>query len=364
MEKKTRLPVLCAAVLLSASTAASPGMASPAAFPSPVPVLASGHTRSEELPGDEYAKREESRRFPLSGLAAEAGGSAPRPVMVMVENSAAARPQSGLNQADLVYEILAEGNITRFVAVFQSRSPKVVGPVRSIRPYFVEIGDGLDAIIVHAGWSQEAMNLIADRKLSHFDQVYGDSAYYWRSGERKAPHNLYTAVDLIRKGASDKKMQDSWRGSGLSFIRQEAGEGGVQPVQSAPAGKEAASVLIPYVGGYTAGYRYDAGTKLYKREMNGQPHLDKETGRTLQAANILICKSRHRIIDSDGRREVDVFGPGQGYLVQEGQAREVTWKRQNGMIRAYVDGKELELLPGQTWVQVVPETSAITFGPY
>lgn len=79
----------------------------------------------------------------------------------MVENAPQARPQTGLDQADIVYEILAEGEITRFVSVFQSHEATTIGPVRSIRPYFVEIGDALDAVIVHAGWSQEAMDMMA-----------------------------------------------------------------------------------------------------------------------------------------------------------------------------------------------------------
>jgi hypothetical protein len=355
------LRLLCAAAIISAvSAAAVPGSTNGA--PGASQASAFGYSHSEELPIDDHAKAVPASRFPLNGLNDNAAREVPRPVMVMVENSAAARPQSGLDQADLVYEILAEGNITRFVAVYQSRAPQVVGPVRSIRPYFVEIGDGLDAIIVHAGWSQDAMNMIADRQLNHFDQVYGDSAYYWRSGERKAPHNLYTAIDLVRKGAGDRRMRSIWKGTGLAFEQQGTGEGS-EPAGTRPAGVDAVSVLIPYIGGYTAGYRYDPATRLYNREMNGETHRDKETGHALTAANILICKSKHRIVDSDGRRDVDVFGPGVGYLVQKGQAREVTWQRQAGMIRAYADGAEVELLPGQTWVQVVPETSGVTFGP-
>lgn len=309
-----------------------------------------------------YANGSAASAEPGRSLSAHAQAEEQRPVMIMVENSSAARPQSGLDQADLVYEILAEANITRFVAVFQHGSPKIVGPVRSIRPYFVEIGDGMDAIIVHAGWSQQAMNIISDRQLNHFDQVYGDSAYYWRSAERKAPHNLYTSVELIRKGAETRHMRKEWKGSGLPF--RESGAESSQPVHSQAGGTDAASVLIPYTGGYSVGYRYDPESRVYKREMNGAAHLDKESGRQLTASNILICKAKHRIIDSDGRRDVDVFGPGNGYLVQQGHAREVVWKRDNGLIRAYSDGRELELIPGQTWVQVVPETSAVSFGSF
>jgi hypothetical protein len=96
-----------------------------------------------------------SLTFPLTGLKSQQLVKT-RPFAVMVENAPAARPQSGLGQADVVYEILAEGEVTRFAAVFQSHEAKVIGPVRSIRPYFVEIGAALDAVIVHAGWSQDS----------------------------------------------------------------------------------------------------------------------------------------------------------------------------------------------------------------
>src|SRR5699024_9560113 len=98
-------------------------------------------------------------------------------------NSANARPQSALDQADIVYEVLAEGGITRFAAIFQSQSPKVVGPIRSARPYLVEFGDAYDALIAHSGWSQAAMNMLAERNLPHFDEIYGDGAYFWRDEE-------------------------------------------------------------------------------------------------------------------------------------------------------------------------------------
>lgn len=363
MRKKSLLLLGCSVCILSSMWADDSSIYAQGAHE---PMQIAGHVRSEEWPDEERTKGPSYARFPLNGLAADPVSAMPRPVMVMVENSNAARPQSGLDQADLVYEILAESNITRFAAVYQSKSPSVIGPVRSIRPYYVEIGDGLDAIIVHAGWSQDAINMIVDRKLNHFDQVYGDSAYYWRSAERKAPHNLYTGIDRIRQGANERKMRSAWRGSGLPFIAvDKEEESGAQPVQAQQSvGQEAASVLIPYPGGYSVGYRYDAGTKLYKREMNGSAHTDKETGRPLTAANILICRTPHKVVDNAGRREVDVAGPGNGLLLQQGKAREVMWKRENGMIRAYDNGQELALLPGQTWVQVVPETTAVSVGAF
>ncbi len=290
--------------------------------------------------------------FPFTGLGSDMEQATKiRPVMVMVENQAKARPQTGLDEADLVYEILAEGEITRFVTIFQSKSPKVIGPVRSIRPYFIEIGDALDALIVHAGFSPEAIKMINSRKLPHFDEIYGDGAYYWRDKIRKAPHNLYTSIELIRKGADNRKITNEWNGTGLVFL----------PRDHFFSGLPMRKVTINYIQGYQVYYEYDETTQLYKRFMAGLPHKDKESDVQLTAANILICFTPHKILDKVGRRAVDVFGPNTGYLIQHGQRQEITWEQKDGLIRAYIGGVEQGMVPGQTWIQVVPEGSVIEF---
>lgn len=285
---------------------------------------------------------------PFTGLGTEEEPTA-RPIMVMVENQAQARPQSGLDQADMVYEILAEGDITRFVAVYQSETPEVIGPVRSIRPYFVEIGDGLDAVIVHAGWSQEAMNMLSARNLPHLDQVYGDDAYYWRSSERNAPHNLYTSIAKIREGAEKKKFRTEWHDPMIQFADADT------PVQGEPA----TTVKIPYINGYYVTYEFDSEVGQYDRYMLGEPHKDKETDIQLTAVNILVCKTSHQIVDNVGRRHINVTGPGSGYLIQNGVVREITWQSKDGIIRPMIDGEIVPLLPGKTWIHLVPMASEI-----
>lgn len=287
--------------------------------------------------------------YPLTGIGS-LENKKDRPLMVMVENSPQARPQTGLDQADIVFEILAEGEITRFAAVYHSQSPETIGPVRSIRPYYVEIGEGLDALIVHAGWSQEAINMIKSRKLAHFDQVYGDDRYYWRSDDRRPPNNLYTSVDKIREGAANKKYREEWTDPKLKFGN---------PGQA--SGEKVSRVEIPYLHGYKVAYEYDEETKLFMRNMAGEPHLDRETEEQLSATNILIVKADHRILDDIGRRAVSLLGKGEGYLIQEGKRRDIQWERTNGIIRAYDNGRELELMPGQTWIQVVPAGTDVVF---
>ena len=334
----------CSVLTLAGCSDATSDISTPS--PQTVSVTATATPTPAAQPATTTVEAQLPFKFPLTGLPADHEVKT-RPYMVMVENAPQARPQTGLDQADIVYEILAEGEITRFVSVFQSQAAGEIGPVRSIRPYFVEIGDALDAIIVHAGWSQDAMDMMAGRNLAHLDEVYGDGAYYWRSTDRKAPHNLYTSVDLMKKGAEARKFRTEWNGPLLTFAK----EG-----QSTLTGAAVHYIQIPYLMGYFASYDYDAADGVYKRSMEGKPHLDKETGKQLQTKNLLVLESKHQIIDKEGRRIVDVFGPNKGMIFQEGLSQAITWERKNGMLRAYAsDGKEVPLLPGNTWVQIVPE---------
>lgn len=289
--------------------------------------------------------------FPLTGIGTDEEVTS-RPLAVLVENSPRARPQDGLHKADLVYEILAEGDITRFVAIYQSQEVDVIGPVRSLRPYYAQIGHGLDAMIVHAGWSPDAITYVREHRLAHFDQVYGDDKYYWRDKGRKAPHNLYTKTELIREGAVNKKYREEWEDVRPLFYPD--GEE-LPPI----TGESAKSVQVNYIAGYHVGYEYDEEAGRYNRLLKGEPHVDKTSGEQLQADNILVLFAKHKVLDDIGRRFVDVTGPGTGYLIQRGIVREVSWERKDGLIRPYKDGEEVPLVPGQTWIQIVPEGSKV-----
>jgi hypothetical protein len=289
---------------------------------------------------------------PLTGL----GTNQPpeqRPVMVMINNAPPARPQSGLNQADLVYEVLAEGEMTRFLAVFQSQKPEVIGPVRSIRPYFIELGVGFDAVLIHAGGSPDALATLSRSDYSHVDEI-PNGKYFWREQFRKAPHNLYTKPELIWQAIDDKGMRKTAEPIRFSFLPADA---------VIAEGEPAATIDITFHSLNKAAFRYDPEQKKYLRFTNGEPHLDLVDNRQLAAANVLVIASRHRILDGEGRRDVDVVGPGDGYLFQQGKAQKIKWKRSGGVIRAYADDamtREMPLLPGQTWVEIVPHAPGIS----
>ncbi|HZG75904.1 MAG TPA: DUF3048 domain-containing protein [Paenibacillus sp.] len=348
--KRHKVRPLLSLLLLLSLLAGCAGGSAPAAEPiEEVPAVEEPETVE---PVQEEPEAALPYAYPLTGVPTEERAT-DRPIVVMVENSPAARPQTGLHEADIVYEVLAEGDITRFIAVYHSVKAEEIGPVRSIRPYFVQLGMEIDGILVHAGWSQEAMNMMAKHKWNHLDQVYGDHDYYWRDKSRKAPHNLYTSIELVRKGAEKKKFRNTWTDPILTF----AGAGA-----AAPVGEPATRATIPYIRGYEAGYEYDEASRTYLRTMAGKPHNDKKTGERLAASNVLVVEAKHRIVDDVGRREVDVLGPGKGVLLQAGVRRDIVWELKNGMIRAYdKEGAitDIPLLPGKTWVQIVPDVSKV-----
>jgi len=141
-----------------------------------------------------------------------------RIIGVMINNHAKARPQSGLHQADIVYELLTEGMITRFVAFYQSHLPEVIGPVRSIRPYFIELMNGFDAIITHAGASEQAYAVLKNSSLPDLDEIKNAGEAFWRESFRVPPHNVYTSAEKIQQAAKKRGYRSEGRIPTIPFL--------------------------------------------------------------------------------------------------------------------------------------------------
>lgn len=266
------------------------------------------------------------------------------PYAVMIDNHPDARPQSGLASASLVYEIPVEGGLTRFMAVFDASSTvEQIGPVRSARLYFEEYAKGLNAVYAHVGGSPEALEQAkAWPGFRDLNEFYNGSTF-WRSKSRVAPHNVYTKIEFLREANVKKKWS---LGSFVPWkytdeIVTTSTKRSVLPTISYPA-------ELPIV------WSYNGLTGLYERK-DGKV-LKKDLDETMvAAANVLVLETEGSTIDDYGRLKIRTTGKGAVTVYRDGKEFHGLWKRVDGEQMRFetVDGADILLRRGPTWVQVV-----------
>lgn len=285
--------------------------------------------------------------YPLSGIGSEVKTEG-RAVAVMVNNHPLARPQSGLNKADIVYEVLAEGDVTRFLAVFQSEQPTNIGPVRSARAYYIDLAKGLDALYIAHGYSEEARQMLESNQIDNLNGMVYDGTLFKRSSTRKAPHNSYITYENVLEGAKQKKYSMEKSPAPFTFLSEEDSK--------TITGTDALSVKISYSKGGISDsiYEFDNTLGKYKRFSGGDQTVDLETKEPILLDNIFIIETTHQVIDAASHNKIDLKSGGKGYLLQKGKVNEVDWKNNNGRIVPVKDGVEVPFVQGKTWVNVVP----------
>jgi len=303
---------------------------------------------SEPVPVSKYI-------CPLTGTEVEQEADIKyRPVAVMIDNERSARPQSGITEADIVFEMPVEGNITRYMAVYHHTPSEKIGPVRSARPYFIDKALELGAIYVHCGGSPQALKDIKDLKVDAFDDLAG-TPVYWRSTDRKMPHNLYTNTKFIREVAQTKKIEKDTAPDYFKFSDEFI----------IPDGGNGSKVVINYDKSYKVSYIYNNDEKVYYRQINGENMKDKENKADIKTTNIIIEKVGVKVLDSAGRLAVNNIGKGRGYLLTGGKLIEIEWNkssRSGKTVYKNLKGEEVTINKGITWVQVVPDYTKIEFG--
>lgn len=298
----------------------------------------------EEVAVEEKEVRKVS---PLTGLETS-GETNQRPIAVMINNHPKARPQSGLYKADIVYEVLAEGNITRFLAIYQSEMPEVIGPIRSAREYYVDLSKGYDALYISHGWSPSAKKQLEAGEVDYLNGLFYDGTLFWRSRERKAPHNSYISYENIVKGAKEKKYELEANVEPLEFLSKEE----VANLQGEATSK--VSVKYGKSPNWQATYEYEEDEGRYTRISNNELTHDLESTKPVFIDNLFIVEMKHHIIDNEGRREIDLTSGGKGYLLQKGKINEVEWENQGGKIIPVKNGERVKLVPGHTWINIIP----------
>ncbi|WP_318036041.1 DUF3048 domain-containing protein [Halobacillus shinanisalinarum] len=302
-------------------------------------------TKVEKGDKGETTETDNETIYPLTGEPAN-GPVDHRILSVMVNNHSDARPQTGLSKADIVYEVLAEGPITRFLALFHSEIPEVIGPVRSARPYYVKLASAYDALYVYHGAANFINEMVHESGIDFADGALydNDGELFKRATDRKAPHNSYLLTSGVDSLLGKKGYDSSKKIEPLSFADEPAFDG-----------QSAQQVKVVYGERETVSYTYDPETGQYKRTSDGEPTIEKETNERIAVDNVFIVKTEHQVVDDAGRREIDLTSGGDGFLVQKGQMIEVEWKNKNGRILPFKDGEVVSFVPGKTWVNIVPE---------
>jgi hypothetical protein len=296
---------------------------------------------------------------PLTGVQV-APELASRPVTgIMIENSVFARPQSGLQDAGVVYEAIAEGGITRFLALFQDSTPQHIGPVRSLRPYYIDFAAPFQASIAHVGGSPDALSRVRNGSYRDIDQFF-NSGYYQRVSYRAAPHNVYTSFD--RLDALNKAK--GYTSSSFTIWPRKP-----EKKLAVPTAKTI-NVKISSPDFYSH-YDYDAATNSYNRSEGGAPHMelvsaDDKTGVQIHPKVVITLVMAYSIA-SDGQHSVYAdTGSGSAIVFQDGGVTQATWsKASSGSQIQFSDtaGAPLKLNAGQTWLTLVADSGKVTYSP-
>lgn len=321
-----------------------------------IPRLLESEAIDDQRSDDDRAKEQQIQKnlyaAPLTGVEGEEPFLL-RPIVATISNDPYARPQKGLSLADYTYEFLVEGKGTRFVAIYQSKWPEEVGPMRSARHYFYPIARDLDALYVAHGFSRYALNELKRHPLPEINGLHYEGTLFKRSSERRAPHNSYIRKSALEEGMAINNLRyEKAPEATLSFHKVSDDD---------IMNENASTIAINYYDSvaYQIGYTYDANTNAYVRSTGGQVMYDALTDEVVKYTNVLVIEVPYQLIDSEGRRDVQLSSGSNGYLFQDGRATTINWAYGEGVIHPMKDGKFLTYAKGNTIVHVVPKETGI-----
>lgn len=310
------------------------------------------HTLKEDL-----ALLSKNRTSHLNGAKTAAIAGTEQPIAVVVENYTPIRgQQAGLEGASLIYETLAEGGITRLLALFDGAPVDRIGPVRSARPYFVTWASEYRAAFTHVGGSNEALGGLKNNfRIFNIDE-FSDFITIWRDRQYLAPHNAYTSTEKIHQRLKKADYSEPLTSPRFPFKENDATSGTINTVTIDFS-------LTPYAVKYV----YDPATHLYSRFNGGKSHHD------LKPANVLVQFVDMEVLDDVGRLRLQTHGTGKSIVFRDGQAIEGTWEKDSSINSddqpassswtKFFDkeGKEISLNRGQTWIEVVPNGRTVNY---
>ena len=279
-----------------------------------------------------------------------------RPVMVVVENHPQSRPQWGLTSSDIVFEMVAEGGITRMILMYAdaSRLPDKIGPVRSTRHYFLDLAEGYDAIFTHFGQSTYAKQQLANHDIDNING-YFDGSYFSRDKSRNvdSEHTAYTTKEWVTKAIADKEYRTTLK------------DGYTDAFQFNIDGNEVlkdgscVTATVSFSSSYTYTLDYDKQENVYYSSLNGNPFMDSN-GTQQNFENIVILYTNISAIAGDTKNRVDFdLSEGEGRYISNGSYEDISWKKGDStdMLKLYdSEGEELKLNTGRTYIAICDDS--------
>ena len=282
---------------------------------------------------------------PLRGTSVSAGSLQNPALSVKIDNHPAARPQLALERADIVFEELVEGGLTRYVAVWHSDVPELVGPVRSIRPMDPDIVAPFGGIVAYSGGQQKFVDMMEATDVVNAVFDTDDTGFFARSDEKEAPHNVYLeAAALVARNAAVAPPSQQFAYSAT-----------VRGSSAAVDGTATSAINSSFSTASGPGWTWDAAGAAYLRSQEGAPDLDA-AGAQLRATNVLILR-----VDIDDRYGdvplTTMIGSGEAWVSAGGKSVRAVWSKadQAAPIRLVDDsGVTIRLAAGNTWIELVP----------
>lgn len=290
---------------------------------------------------------------PLTGLEVPDEATTRRQVTgVLIENSMYARPQSSIKQAGVVFEAIAEGGITRLATLHQEGRPALIGPVRSVRPYYIDWMAPFDSTFAHVGGSANALGTVRNGSFKDTDQFFNGSFFY-RATDRDAPHNVYTTSDKLDALNTSKGFTSS---TFTAWPRK---------AETPSAAPTVTHVDVTVSGpAYNVKYDYDKATNSYIRYLGGEPSKDREQGQVMPKVAIVIKVPTHLGMEDGYREQMTTSGVGDAFIFQDGIVVKGKWRKdaQKAQMMFYdANAHVIALNPGQTWVTVIAPEKSVTW---
>lgn len=313
-----------------------------------IPVSKEVDKDNVDVPVDEGENKEEQ----------DVNTSDSRPFAVMINNISTARPyQSGLQDAYIIYELIAEGGITRFLALFKDQSTARIGTVRSARHYYLDYVLENDAYFVHWGWSPQAQEDISSLKINNINGLTYSTKYFWTdtSLNVSVEHTRFTSMEKLNTAVDQLGYRKKTNKDSLLKYSNDSVD-----LNAINGAKKADKVNIQYSKNTTTNYSYDSENKVYYRSVNNKAHVDYVTKDQYYFKNIIVYQVKNTGIDSDdkGRQELSNIGSGTGYYISEGVAVPIKWEKKSRDAQTKYtleNGEELVVNKGNTFIQIQPK---------